>query len=229
MRLSYGQVVQEKQATLHLHNGVTAAQEVVTGFSNGETCLSVRRAFELFEVLEGSKVQFAGDSRGQVCLGCRLCGILRSHRVLASVLLRPPDGRRTNGRQQDTCSPFSPALFDFVRRSCFSLPPLSLSLVACRPGFQGDDDCVLYRDADGRRHRDGLPVFRAVNKGRRHSPGRAWPTLQRHHDFIVSAPLHTNIIVCELLHNSEEIRLLTAALYLYLTLEFEKKTSNALE
>ena len=94
MRLSYGQVVQETQATLHLHNGVTAAQEVVTGFSNGEAGLPVRRAFELFEVLEGSKVQFAGDSRGQVCLGCRLCGILRSHRVLASAA----GGRRTDER-----------------------------------------------------------------------------------------------------------------------------------
>ena len=98
MRLSYGQVVQEKQATLHLHNGVTAAQEVVTGLSNGETCLSVRRAFELFEVLEGSKVQFAGDSRGQVCLGCRLCGILRSHRVLASVLCGRAAGRTADER-----------------------------------------------------------------------------------------------------------------------------------
>ena len=98
MRLSYGQVVQETQATLHLHNGVTAAQEVVTGFSNGETCLSVRRAFELFEVLEGRKVQFAGDSRGQVCLGCRLCGILRSHRVLASVLCGRAAGRTTDER-----------------------------------------------------------------------------------------------------------------------------------
>ena len=98
MRLSYGQVVQEKQATLHLHNGVTAAQEVVTGFSNGETCLSVRRAFELFEVLEGRKVQFAGDSRGQVRLGCRLCGILRSHRVLASVLCGRAAGRTTDER-----------------------------------------------------------------------------------------------------------------------------------
>ena len=154
MRLSYGQVVQEKQATLHLHNGVTAAQEVVTGFSNGETCLPVRRAFELFEVLEGRKVQFAGDSRGQVCLGCRLCGILRSHRVLASVLLRPPDGRRTNGRQQDTCSPFSPALFDFVRRSCFSLPPsLSPSLRVAR-----DFKATMIVSYTGTRTDDGIEM-----------------------------------------------------------------------
>ena len=92
------------------------------------------------------------------------CGVIAC--LLLCSAAAPPDGRRTNGRQQDTCSPFSPAVFDFVRRSCFSLPPLSVSLGACRPGFQGDDDCVLYRDADGRRHRDGLPVFRAVNKGR---------------------------------------------------------------
>ena len=58
----------------------------------------MRRAFELFEVLEGSKVQFAGDSRGQVRLGCRLCGILRSHRVLASVLCGRAAGRTTDER-----------------------------------------------------------------------------------------------------------------------------------
>ena len=125
MRLSYGQVVQEKQATLHLHNGVTAAQEVVTGFSNGETCLSARRAFELFEVLEGRKVQFAGDSRGQVRLGCRLCGILRSHRVLASASAERTDDGRTDGsrtRVPPSRPPSSILSGDLV----FPFPPLSL-------------------------------------------------------------------------------------------------------
>ena len=156
MRLSYGQVVQETQATLHLHNGVTAAQEVVTGFSNGETCLSVRRAFELFEVLEGSKVQFAGDSRGQVRLGCRLCGILRSHRVLASVLCGRAAGRTTDERTRTAAGHVFPLLarpLRFCPAILFFPCPLSLcsvSLGACRPGFQGDEDCVLYVQGRGR-------------------------------------------------------------------------------
>ena len=91
--------------------------------------------------------------------------------VIACLLLcfcgrRTDDGRTDGSRTRVPPSrpPSSILSGDLV----FPFPlSLCLHLCACRPGFQGDDDCVLYRDADGRRHRDGLPVFRAVNKGRR--------------------------------------------------------------
>ena len=123
-------------------------------------CPSVRRALELFEVLEGRKVQFAGNSRGQVLLAAAaaavdfavFCG------VIACLLLREPDGRRTTGQQQDTCSPFSLALFDFVRRSCFSLPPSLTLAVSLSVRVARDFKATKSVSYTGTRTDDGIEM-----------------------------------------------------------------------
>ena len=97
-------------------------------------CPSVRRALELFEVLEGRKVQFAGDSRGQVLLAAAaaavdfavFCG------VIACLLLREPDGRRTRADDRTAAGHVFPLLARPIR-FCptilfFPSPPLSLAV-----------------------------------------------------------------------------------------------------